>query len=235
MAVLLVYVALLVILVGSLAVIKPLGFLRIRNRRMGAGILLFGLATGLVALLWPATLQRTSASRMQLDKFMPTYHFHEVHTKGIHASPDRIFRALKAVTPEEVRFLRLLFGLRQLPERLLGKGRPPVLTETGSLLNEMVGSGFFVLAEAANREIVLGTVLGGVESANHPKAAINFYVQDESDGWCTLSTETRVLVPDPSTLKKFAAYWRFIYPGSALLRRTMLSAVKRRAEQPTLQ
>lgn len=42
--------------------------------------------------------------------------------------------------------------------------------------------------------------------------------------------ETRVYAPDPSARKKFAAYWRIIYPGAALIRRTWLRSIKRRAE-----
>lgn len=33
-----------------------------------------------------------------------------------------------------------------------------------------------------------------------------------------------------TTRKKFAAYWRLIYPGSALIRRMWLEALKRHAE-----
>ncbi|HYW41393.1 MAG TPA: hypothetical protein VE959_00970 [Bryobacteraceae bacterium] len=34
----------------------------------------------------------------------------------------------------------------------------------------------------------------------------------------------------PQLLHGFAAYWRMIYPGSALIRRMWLRAIKRRAE-----
>jgi len=35
---------------------------------------------------------------------------------------------------------------------------------------------------------------------------------------------------DAATTRRFAAYWRVIYPGSALIRRMWLRAIKRRAE-----
>jgi hypothetical protein len=46
---------------------------------------------------------------------MPEYHFNEVHSIRIRAAPDRIFRALEAVTPGEVRWLHTLFWTRSLP------------------------------------------------------------------------------------------------------------------------
>jgi hypothetical protein len=52
----------------------------------------------------------------------------------------------------------------------------------------------------------------------------------DADGWSRLSTETRVLGTDDSARRRFAVYWRLIYPGSALIRRMWLQAVKRRAE-----
>jgi hypothetical protein len=44
-------------------------------------------------------------------------------------------------------------------------------------------------------------------------------------------TETRVLATDEQTLKMFTAYWRTIFPGSAILRVTWLRAIKARAER----
>lgn len=48
-----------------------------------------------------------------------------------------------------------------------------------------------------------------------------------------MSTETRILATDAIARRKFARYWTFIQPGSAILRRTVLRAVKRTAEQET--
>ena len=44
------------------------------------------------------------------------------------------------------------------------------------------------------------------------------------------STETRVFATDDSARRRFAAFWRVIYPGSALIRRMWLRAIQRRAE-----
>jgi hypothetical protein len=48
---------------------------------------------------------------------------------------------------------------------------------------------------------------------------------------CTLlTTETRIYATDASSRRAFARYWRVIYPGSSLIRRMWLRAIKKRAE-----
>jgi hypothetical protein len=46
----------------------------------------------------------------------------------------------------------------------------------------------------------------------------------------SLTTETRVHVPDPGARRKFARYWRVVRPFSGLIRVLVLRAAKRRAE-----
>ena len=62
------------------------------------------------------------------------------------------------------------------------------------------------------------------------KAAMNFRLEDDADGWVRLSTETRVFATSEQARRNFALYWRVIYPGSALIRREWLKAIRRRAE-----
>jgi hypothetical protein len=53
-----------------------------------------------------------------------------------------------------------------------------------------------------------------------------------SSAACTLlTTETRVFATDASTRRRFARYWRVIYPGSSLIRRMWLRAIRKRAAQ----
>jgi hypothetical protein len=58
---------------------------------------------------------------------------------------------------------------------------------------------------------------------------MNFRLEDEGET-CLVSTETRVQTTDASSRRRFAMYWFVIYPGSALIRRMWLRAIKRRAE-----
>jgi hypothetical protein len=115
-------------------------------------------------------------------------------------------------------------------------------------------SGFLLLAETNDREVVIGAVnrawqVSGEQGApaiasparflsfsegGYVKITCNFYVRDEEAGWSFVRTETRVQATDGSAWRRFAPYWRLIYPGSALIRREMLQAIKRRAEATTL-
>jgi len=59
---------------------------------------------------------------------------------------------------------------------------------------------------------------------------MNFHVTDEGGGVSRLVTQTRVAASDARAERRFAAYWRVIYPGSAFIRRMWLRAIKARAE-----
>ena len=61
-------------------------------------------------------------------------------------------------------------------------------------------------------------------------AAMNFHIAPAGDGDSELTTETRVFAIDPQATLAFAAYWRVIYPGSALIRVMWLRAIRLRAE-----
>ena len=187
---------------------------------------------------------------MLLDDFMPVYHFNEVHSVVVRAPPDRIFRAIKEVQPNEIPLFSTLFWIRSLPSRLTGKGGSSFLGTT-ALLEQMVSGDFLLLAEEANRELVLGTIgqfwklRGGLspnvadaqeflafDDPNYAKATMNLSVAGpDSQGSAKVVTETRIYIPDPTTRKKFAAYWRLVHPGSAIIRKMWLRAIKRRAEK----
>lgn len=357
----LVYVGLLLMVAGFLSIIKPLRFLRIRSRRAGAAIFLSGLALAILGAAWPVRLHRAAAGGMRLDEFMPAYHFHEVHSIRVHAAPGRVYRAIRTVTPKEIRFFSTLMEVRELPARLLGgarlrplvpnylvrshnerdsdahefslevvdqrrrrvegrkvsvryeleKGKTPageseivrvyeeairkrggvvisredccrstlkldrdgvwieiaadadgrgygltIVQEGGPaatrpIVDLFTRSGFLLLSEEPDRELVLGTIgrywglAGGVPprlisdaqafaafaDPGYVKVTCNFFVEDEGVGWSRVVTETRVLGTDSSASRKFALYWRVIYPGSATIRRMWLKAIKRRAER----
>jgi hypothetical protein len=61
---------------------------------------------------------------------------------------------------------------------------------------------------------------------------MNFFVTADGPGGSIVSTETRVFANSAAASRRFAAYWRIIYPGSALIRRMWLRAIERRATNP---
>ena len=60
-------------------------------------------------------------------------------------------------------------------------------------------------------------------------ATMNYVVTPTARGGSLVSTETRVFANSAAARRRFAAYWRVICPGSALIRRISLRAIARRA------
>ena len=233
-AVVLVYAGGLTALVGLAGVVRPLRFIGLRRRRAGALVLGAGLAGALLGFALPAPLVRVESPHTRLDAVMPAYHFHEVHAVRVHAPPARILAAVRAVTAGEIRLFRTLTWIRA--PRLGGGGRESILNapEDQPILDVALRSGFAALGDEPGREVVFGTKLRlgsrRADPARYANTAMSFLVEEEADGWCRLSTETRVFGTDDGARRRFAVYWRMIYPGSALIRRMWLQAIKRRAE-----
>jgi hypothetical protein len=165
----------------------------------------------------------------------------------VRAPHDRVMRAVREVTPEEIRFFRLLTwlrGFRRKRLRALGyedeDSRRPLL--------EIARRGGFVELSGSEREVVLGVVgrfwrpsggrstfagVPGFVAFAEPgfaKALIDFRISDEPDGRCRVRTETRIGGVDAAGRRAFKAYWFVIHAGSALIRRMWLRAVRKRAE-----
>jgi len=184
-----------------------------------------------------------------LDHFMPVYHFNEIHAITVRAAASRVFTAIEDATPAETPLFRLLLGARSLPGIVAGR-KAIRFRGSESILGWATRVGFVLLAEQADRELVLGWVgqfwklVGGsspritsrqeflgFDRPDYAKATLNFYLAELSDHiGVRLTTETRVYATDPFARKKFAAYWQLIGGGSALVRREWLRAIRRRAE-----
>jgi hypothetical protein len=246
-AVVFVYFGLIALFLGIVSLVKPLVFLRIRNRRQASFVVSLGLLLAVVGLVLPAKEVHVVEARTQLDQFAPVYQFNEVHSIQVAASREQVYRAIKDVTADEIRLFRTLTWIRRCgredAESILN---PP---EHIPILEVATRTGFLLLAEEPNHEIVVGTGVAtppGFQPKRRPTpeefkavrqpgfalATMNFLVEDAGAGVFTVTTETRVYATDPSTRRRFAVYWRVIYPGSALIRRMWLQAVKHRAEAP---
>jgi hypothetical protein len=120
-------------------------------------------------------------------------------------------------------------------------------TRRATRLADLERFGFNVVAEDPPREVVIGlmgkfwTPTGALcdrvsidDFRRSPPAGLalagwNFSVERVSATECLVRTETRVLcAPDART--KFRLYWMVIRPGSGVIRRSMLAAIKRTAE-----
>jgi len=244
-AVALVYFGLIVAFLGFASLVKPLWLLGIRGRLRATFVLGLGLLIVGVGWAFPANEVRVAVVRTQLDLYAPVYQFSEFHSVRVMAPRDRVYQAIKDVTPDEIRLFRTLTWLRRFgrpgPESILNA------PEHLPILEVATRTSFLLLAEEPDREIVVGTLVmapRGWRPKRRPTpedfkalrepgfaiAAMNFLVEDAGSGACIVTTETRIYATDASARRRFARYWRVIYPGSALIRRMWLRAVKRRAE-----
>jgi hypothetical protein len=261
---------------GSL--IKPPRRLGIASRRRAALVACAGAVLVLAAVALPAPLLRSarggravrsaqsagavrsaqSARAARIDEFVPVFQFHESHQIRIHATPRRIAWAIATVPAEEITLFRTLTWLRH-PRLPWSRPEESILAPPPGkpILEVATASGFLPLADEADREIVLGSLVFASRSCEcdsprafkelatpgYAKAVINFLIEPQaaaavagrdtpgaSEGWCRLTTETRVFATDAATCRRFGAYWRLIAPGSALIRVEWLRAIRRRAE-----
>jgi hypothetical protein len=198
-----------------------------------------------IAASAPASEIRTGAVQTRLDEFVPVWQFNERHSIKVAASPERVFDAVRRVRANEITLFRTLTwirrGGRKLPESILNAG------DTTPLLDVATRGGFIYLADAAPRELVVGTMVVAPRPRvpltpqafktplppGYALAAMNFLVKPAGPNASIVSTETRVFANDPQSRRRFARYWRLIYPGSALIRRMWLRAIRKRATSPS--
>jgi|SRR5216684_2562395 len=191
-----------------------------RQRRRGVALFATGIAFMLIAVCWPVRERRMANAASRLDRIMPWWQFEERHEIRIAASPERIYAAIRQVTAGEIRFFQILTTIRCLGRC---RERESILhaPDAKPILDVATGSGFRILADDPPRELVLGTRV-----APHTLAVMNFRIEPNG----RLTTETRVFAGSDEARRSFAVYWRVIRPGSGIIRRSWLEAIKRRAE-----
>jgi hypothetical protein len=244
-AVLLVDAGLATILVGLCSLLKPISFLGISSRFSGLVVFCCGLFLVVAGFLLPVGETRIDSPRTQLDAFAPVYQFHEFHSIRVAAPREKVFLAVQQVTPKEIFSFQTLTWIRRFgrEERESILNPPP----NQPILDVAARTGFLKLAEERNTEVVFGTLVvaprgwrfsgsaspekyRSLDGPGFAKAAINFHIENCDSTSCFVVTETRVQATDISTVRKFAPYWRTIYPGSTFIRRMWLRAIRKRAE-----
>ena len=168
------------------------------------------------------------------DKFLPTYHFSEKHEIEIHQSPEAVYQLINEFDFSGSLIIRALFKIRGLTSRMtLKKG----------LLQEH----FIELENMPGRELILGLIgqfwkpNGNLRKVNakdfrsfhepgFAKATWNFEMASMSRNITLLRTETRIECLDAEAYTFFSRYWFLIRPFSGLIRKEMLRAIKKKAE-----
>ena len=237
---------------GVISLVRPIRRLGIRTRGRGALVVTAGAALTIGATLLPDATRTAAARETLIDQWMPEWQFAEYHERRVRASPRQVFAAIRRVRSSDIFLFRTLTFIRN-PGRE-GQGEHILNAPAEKpILEVALASGFVLLGEEADSEVLLGTVLiappevvraarqgktpsldpGLFRTLGRPgfaRAVMNFRVIPEPDGWTRVTTETRVHAPDRETQRRFARYWRVIYPGSWIIRWSWLRAVESRIE-----
>lgn len=247
----LLYLGLSIAVAGSVVCVTPSRWVPIATRGQGLALVAAGVAVAFVAFALPARESRIDHASTRLDEFAPVWQFNEVHTIRVSAPPARVYDAIKRVRADEITLFLTLTWIRRG-----GRSLPPGILNAGdqrSILDVATASTFVWLADDFPREMVVGTVVGappGTPTGTRAKptpdlfrktlppgfalATMNFAITPDGAGGSVVSTETRVFTNSPEARRRFARYWRVIYPGSAIIRRMWLRAIERRATRPVV-
>jgi hypothetical protein len=241
----LLYFGLTLFLAGLVSLFWPLRFLEIRTRRIAAVVAAGGLLLFLLALLLPVSEDAVTAHTARLDDWMPRWQIRERHIIPIAAPPEKVFAAIHAVRADDIFLFRTLIAIRQCgqtgPESIMNA------PERKPILDVATQTTFVLLAEEPPREVVIGTIVaapppplafGRLTPELFQKklppgialATMNFLVTPDDGGGSIVSTETRIYANSQAAARRFAIYWRVIHPGSDIIRRMWLRAIKQRAE-----
>ncbi len=172
------------------------------------------------------------------DKYLSSYHFYEKHTIEISAPPSKIYSLICELDVSGSRIVRFLFALRGIP------------TSTARGIDGWKKMGFIVLEEQPNREIILGLIgqfwksngkiqkstqegFSSFNDTNFAKTTWNFEIIPIANNKTIVETETRIFCGAEPIRKKFAHYWFFIRPFSAIIRKEMLKIIKQKSETST--
>jgi hypothetical protein len=245
--VLLVDIGLAAMVLGAVSVLKPLRMLRIHSRKAGMLLCLAGAGVVVAGMLLPAPVERVADVRSDLDRAMPAWQFRERHRTHVNAPPESVDRAIRTVSADDILLYRTLTWIRSPRLRQADGGNimsPP--SGPVPILDVVLRSGFIAVSDRPARELVLGTVVAGpvrtlrgeptpenfirLDAPGFVKATMNFAIEPDPAGGSGVTTETRVYATDPGTARRFAAYWRVIYPGSSLIRHMWLRAIGQRAQ-----
>jgi hypothetical protein len=177
-----------------------------------------------------------------IAEFMPRYSIHQIDRVPVAAEPALAYAVARRVDMQRIPFVRLLFQLRLVPDRVTAwLRREPYEADLSARIEDITraGSGFELLGEEAGREVVVGSIgkfwqpsiefahvapveFVGFEQPGYGKLAWNIRVDPRSGGGSWVSVELRVGATDPESLVRFKRYWAVIGRFSHAIRHAVL-------------
>lgn len=237
------WIGFIIVVLGLISLIKPLAFLFILNRTVAIYVLIGGILISATSLLIPAKVSY-SGTEMALDKIMPEYSTKEYHEIIADASVDEVKNALRVTGVKDIPAVLLLMKIRgiagenkDMSDKAVNNSKDTSTFVTPDF-NFMVADSselltMMVLKTYGKTPPPVVSTFKEFVAFNNPgyvKVAINFHFKSLENGKTLVSTETRNLPLSKSDSRYFNAYWRVIYPGSAIIRRLWLETLLKNAE-----
>ena len=179
-----------------------------------------------------------------LDLLIPQPAIKEVDTAELAVDGSRAWKAVRALDLAQSTFVRMLFAVRTIPDRLKGN-QAQLRLRLDDLISTPDEPGFQVLGEDAPREIAVGAIgkvwrpvipfvhvpdaaaFAAFSDAGYIKVAWALRVVPEGDQASVVEFELRVAATSEDAWTKFTRYFRLIGPGSHFIRRVLLAQLER--------
>jgi hypothetical protein len=187
-----------------------------------------------------------------LDRILPEPALVERHHVDVTAPASRVWHHARHLDLARIPWVRMLFALRTLPDRIAGS-HAPLHVRIDDLTSSGDAPGFQILSDDPPCEVTVGAI-GKVwrptipfVHVDGPEAFANFaergFVKvawairvgprpprSLPAGGCRVEVEVRVRATDPASWQLFQRYFRVIGPASRLIRRTALTYLARDVE-----
>ena len=174
-----------------------------------------------------------------IQHYLPNPRHVETNRIFVKAKPAEAWEAARHFDAAAIPWVRALFDLRTLPDRLRGRQPKDEKISVGVDQVTSEGKGFKLLQEIPGREVVIGSV-GQFWHLNIPFAAVepDDFRDFKTPGWgklawaisvepyldgSTISLELRTTATDQDSWQKLNNYYRVIGIGSRLIREAAMS------------
>ena len=184
-----------------------------------------------------------------LDRLIPEPALVEIDRAELAVEAARAWHALRELDLAQSAVVRVLFGIRTLPDRLAGDVAPLRL-RLDDLRSTPEKPGFQLLAEDAPHEVAAGAIgkvwrpvipfvhvpdapaFAAFAKDGYVKVAWALRVIPQSERTSIVECEVRVDATDDKSWRKFNRYFRLIGPGSRFIRRVLLTQLERNLGTP---
>ena len=188
---------------------------------------------------------RASDSMLMIDRFLPHYDFAVVHATVLQAPPEACYQAARGLDLLRDPVIRTLLGFRSLPQRVADRlGGNRVASGEGVStfgLDDMIRYDWILLGEEPGVEIALGQIgrpwkpvgassgpsveQAGFAAFDQPgfaKIAFSLRVQPYGATSSIVTMDTRIVLTDPKSRRRFTQYWKLVGPFVRLIDRMTL-------------